>query len=182
MRFASELLERAAVERGNEAPARVQVRRGILERLRAFWGNTSLLTRFATTFAAIVIVVGVIMLAIPGTHTPGNYALINLTISNSDRAGGSEIKSVQVEPGSPGIRIELTLPDQIPQSKNYRVELRDEKQASRNLKIEQQTERSLLVVVPANEISRGSYAIHLYAANPGGIEQRVRGSYFFEVK
>jgi hypothetical protein len=180
LRFASELLERAAVER---APASVvQAEPGMLERVRAFWGNMALLTRFATTFAAIVIVAGVLLLTVPGTRTSGTYAVVNLTISNSERASGSEIKQVRLEPGSPGIQIELALPDQIPQSKNYRVELLAEKQASRNLRIEQQTEAKLVVVVPANEIGPGSYFVRLYATNPDGTEQRIRGTYFFAVQ
>jgi len=179
LRFASELLERAAIER---APASVvQAEPGMLERVRAFWGNMALLTRFATTFAAIVIVAGVLLLTIPGTRTPGTYAVVNLTISNSERASGSEIKQVRLEPGSPGIQIELALPNQVPQSKNYRVELLDEKHATQNLRIEQQTESKLIVVVPANEIGLGSYIIRLYATNPDGAEQRIRGSYFFTV-
>lgn len=175
LRFASELLERAAIER---APASdVQAEPGMLERVRAFWGNMALLTRFATTFAAIVIVAGVLLLTIPGTRTSGTYAVVNLTISNSERASGSEIKQVRLEPGSPGIQIELALPDQVPQSKNYRVELLDEKQATRNLRIEQQTETKLVVTIPANEITRGTYYIRVY-----GTEQRIRGTYFFAVQ
>jgi len=179
LRFANELLERATVERG---PARVvQVEPGMLERVWAFWGSLALLPRFATTFAAIVIVAGVLLLIIPGTRTPGTYAFVNLAISNSERASGPEIKHVRLEPGSPGIRIELALPDQIPPSKNYRVELLDEKQVARNLKIEQQTEAKLVVTIPANEITRGTYFIRVYGVNPDGTEQRIRGSYFFTV-
>ena len=178
LRFASELLERSAVER---AVARVQVQPRLLDRLRAFWGSQTPITRFATTFAAIVIVAGVLLLTIPGSRTPGTYALVNLTINHSDRAGGSEIKSVRLEPGSAGIRIELSLPDQVPQAKSYRVELLDEKQAARNLRIEQQTERSLVVTIPANEITPGTYYIRVYGVNPDGTEQRIRGSYFFAV-
>lgn len=182
LRFANELLERATVERGALAPnpmstRAVQVEPGMLDRVRGSWGNLTLLTRFATTFAAIVIVAGVLLLAIPGTRTPGNYAFVNLTISNSERASGSEIKQVRLEPGSPGIRIELALPEQIPPAKTYRVELLDEKQVARNLKIEEQTEAKLVVVVPANEISPGSYYVRLYAD-----EQRIRGTYFFTVQ
>jgi hypothetical protein len=179
LRFANELLDRATVERG-PAPV-VQVEPGLFERLRAFWANLTPLTRFATTFAAIVIVAGVLLLTIPGTRTSGTYAFVSLSISNSERASGPEIEQVRLEPGSPGIRIELALPDQIPESKNYRVELLDEKQAARNLRIEQQTEAKLVVVVLANEISRGSYFVRLYAQNPDGTEQRIRGSYFFTV-
>ena len=180
LRFAGGLLERAAVERGGAA--RVQVPPGLIERVHAFWTSQSLLTRFATTFAAIVIVAGVLLLAIPGTRNSGTYAFVNLAISNSDRAAGSEIKTVRLEPGSPGIRIELSLPEQLPPSQSYRVELRDEKEVARNLKIEQQTEAKLVVVVPANEISPGSYFVRLYAVNPDRSEQRIRGTYFFTVR
>ena len=185
LRFASGLLERAALEPGagaqNPMSPRVQVQPGLLDRVWAFWANQALLTRFATTFAAIVIVAGVLLITIP-TRTYKTYAFVNLAISNSERATGSEIKSVPLEPDSPGIRIELALPDHIPQSKSYRVELLDEKQAARNLKIEQQTDRSLVVTISANEITRGTYYIRLYGTNPDGIEQRIRGSYFFAVE
>jgi hypothetical protein len=187
LRFANELLERATVERSARAQNPVsnrvvQVQPGMFERVQAFWANLTLLTRFATTFAAIVIVAGVLLLAIPGTRTSGTYAFVNLAISNSERASGPEMKYVRLEPGSPGIRIELALPDQIPQSKNYRVEVLDENKVARNLKIEQQTEAKLVVVVPANEISPGSYFVRLYAENPDGVEQRIRGSYVFTVQ
>ena len=86
----------------------------------------------------------------------------------SDRAAGSESKRVRLEPGSAGIQIQLTLPDQIPQAKSYRVKLIDEQEVSRNLPIEQQTDRTLLITIPADQITRGSYIIHLHAVTADG--------------
>ena len=185
VKFAEELLQRAAVERGG-LTANVAVQPspqpGIFERARLFWANQPFSFRVATTVATLIVMVGVVLLMRPGTRTSGTYALVNLRISNSDRAGGSETKPVRLEPGSAGIRIELTLPDQIPQANSYRVELLDEQQSSRNLPIAERTAQLLIVTVPANEIRRGSYVIRLYGVNPDGAEQRIRGSYYFNVE
>jgi len=183
LKFAAELLERAEIERGgHSAGGEVQPvaapSRGIIERLRLFWEGQSFSLRVVTAVASLIIVVGLVMLLIPANRTSGTYALLNLTIGTTDRSSeGSQIKSVRLEPGSPGIRIALSLPDQMPQAKTYRVELLDEQQSARNLPITERTAHSLVVTIPANEIKRGSYIIRLY-----GNEQRIPGSYFFTVE
>jgi len=183
-RFASALLE-AAEERSGKVATKARVvvipKPDIIERATSFWRERAFALRVATTVAILIIVVGVVYLNRPHTYTSGNYASLNLTITASDRASGIETKTVKLSPVTAGIRIELTLPDQIPQSSNYRVELMDEQQASRNLPVVERRSQSLVVAVPANEIAHGSYIIHLYAVNPDGSEQRIRGSYFFNV-
>ena len=155
---------------------------GFMESVRAFWTSPSLSLRVATAMAAIVIVVGLAFLARPlFFRTSGPDALITLNIHTSDRASGSERESIKLEPGTGRLRIELKLPDQTPQAQNYRVELLDGQQRSRNLPIEERTAQSLIVAIPANEITPGSYIIHLWAVNPDGSEQRIRGSYVFNV-
>jgi len=181
VKFAAELLERAEVERGgHNAGSEVQPvaahGRGIFERMRLFWESQSFALRMATAVAGLIIVVGVVMLLIPPNRTAGTYALLNLTMSSAERSAGSQTQSVRLEQGSPGIRIALSLPDQVPQAKSYRVELLDVQQSSRNLPITERTAHSLIVTIPANEIRRGSYIIRLY-----GNEQRIPGSYFFNV-
>jgi methionine-rich copper-binding protein CopC len=185
--FAGELLRQAEVERGRQASdLPVQPvdppEPGFFERARLFWAKQSFAFRGVTAFASLVIVVGVALLVIPDNRPSGTYALINLTLSNADRASGAETKSVKLELGSPGIKIELALPEQIPQAKSYRVELLDEQQVARDLRDVERKAQSLVVTVPANEIKRGSYIIRLYAVNPDGSEQRIRGSYFFNVE
>jgi len=181
VKFAAELLERAEVERGgHNAGSEVQPvaahGRGIFERMRLFWESQSFALRMGTAVAGLIIVVGVVMLLIPPNRTAGTYALLNLTMSSAERSAGSQTQSVRLEQGSPGIRIALSLPDQVPQAKSYRVELLDVQQSSRNLPITERTAHSLIVTIPANEIRRGSYIIRLY-----GNEQRIPGSYFFNV-
>ncbi len=138
--------------------------------------------RTAMAMAALLIVVGLAFVmrsvVIPGS---GTDALVALNITSSDRASGSEIQSVKLEPGTRRLRIDLKLPGQTPQTQNYRVELLDDQQQSRNLSIDERTTQSIIVAIPANEITPGSYIIRLYALNPDGTEQRIRGSYLFNV-
>lgn len=174
-------MQRAAAQRGVRpvAPAPAT---GFFESVSAFWRSQSVSLRTAMAMAAVLIVVGLAFVmrsvVIPGS---GTDALVALNITTSDRASGSEIQSVKLEPGTRRLRIELKLPDQTPQGQNYRVELLDDQQQSRNLSIEERTAQSLIVAIPANEISPGSYIIRLYAVNPDGAEQRIRGNYFFNV-
>ena len=183
VKFAEELLERAEVERGEHSAASevqpvVAPSRGILERLRLFWENQSFSLRVVTAVASLIIVVGVVLQIVPPNRTSGTYALLNLTIGSTDRSSeGSQIQSVRLEQGSPGIRITLSLPEQVPQATSYRVELLDGQQSARNLSITERTAHSLIVTIPANELKRGSYIIRLY-----GNEQRIPGSYFFNVE
>jgi hypothetical protein len=178
--FARELMERATTERGAKRVAvPVAPTPGFMESVRAFLRGPSLSIRVATAMAGIVIVVGLVFLMRPLLFpTSGPDALVTLNISTSDRASGTERQSVKLEPGTGRLRIELKLPD--PQAPNYRVELLDG-QRSRNLTIAERNASSLFVAIPANEITPGSYMIHLWAVNPDGSEKRIRGSYGFNV-
>ena len=181
VRFARELMERAASERSVDRVA-VAPTPGFLESVRAFWRSQSPSLRVAIAMAAIVIVVGLAVLTRPVFFgTSGPDALVALNIHSSDRASGSERESVKLEPGTGRLRIELKLPDQTPEAQNFRVELFDGQQRSRNLPVEERSAQSLFVAIPAKEITPGSYIIHLYSVSPDGSEQRVRGSYFFNV-
>lgn len=177
VRFSRELLERAASERaaGERRHAAVAPAPGFFESVQAFWRNQSFVFRTATALATIVIVVGLGYLASRRATSPGTLASLTLSISTSDRASGAEVKSVKLEPGTRGLRIELALPDQVPQSQNYRVELVDDQQRAQNLTISERTDKSLFVEIP--EITRGQYIIQLY-----GDERRIRGSYYFNIE
>lgn len=184
VKFACELLHRASIERGGEIAEITPVPEqdpGLLERARSFWDSKPFSLRLATTFATLVILVGVVLLIRSANPPSQNYLALNLKISSSDRSVGSEPASVRLQPGSPGIMIELTLPDEMPQPKSYRVELMNDQESLRNLPIAEQNSRSVVVVVPAADVPRGSYVIRLYAVNADGAEQRIPGSYYFNV-
>lgn len=179
--FARELMQRAATERDVRRVATTP-RPGFVESVRAYWRTLSVGLRSAVATAMIVIVTGMAFLMRPVFFPPaGIDALVALNITTSDRASGSEIQSVKLEPGTRRLRIELRLPSQTPQAQNYRVELLDDQQQSRNLSIDERTAQSIIVAIPANEIAPGSYIIRLYVVNPDGTEQRIRGNYFLNV-
>lgn len=181
VQFARELIERAATERSVRRVAATPAP-GFLESVRAFWRSQSVSLRTATAMAMILIAVGLAFLMRSVLSPPsGTDALVALNITTSDRASGSEIQPVKLEPGTRRLRIELKLPEQTPQGQNYRVELLDDQQRSRNLHVEGRTAQSVIVAIPANEIAPGSYIIRLYAVNPDGSEQRIRGNYLFNV-
>jgi hypothetical protein len=184
LNFAFELLHHASLERSD--PTRniqpiIRPEPGIFERARLFWRSQSFSLRLASTIATVAIIGVVLSQIIPfRSPTPGTYASITLTISNSERAVGAETKSVRMEPGNAGIRIELTLPNSIPEAKSYRVEMLNPEGSPRALPITEQHAQSLIVEVP--EPAPGSYIIHLYAVNEDGTEKRIYGSYFFAVE
>ena len=181
--FARELLQRAATEQAG-ADVSVETKTpGFFERVGAFFRGQSIAFRTATAIAMVVIVAGLAFQFRPILFPPaGPDAVITLNISTSDRASGSERKSVKLERGTPTLRIELILPDQVPQEQSYRVELLDEQERSRNLQLRERTAKSLKATIPADEINPGSYNIHLHAVNPDGTERRVRGGYSFNVE
>ena len=183
VRFARELMQRAATERGVNRVATQPAPHGFWESVRAFWRTQSVSIRIGTAMAMILIVAGLAFLIRPVFFPPsGTDALVALNLSTSERASGSEIQPVKLEPGTRNLRIELKLPDETPPTQNYRVELLDTQQQSRNLPVEERIAQSLIVTIPANEIARGSYIIRLYAVNPDGTETRIRGSYYFNVE
>lgn len=137
--------------------------------------------RTAATVVTIVIVMGLAFLMWPRNSGSGAYASIILPLIVADRAEGTETKTVRLDPGMAGIRMELMLSDQARDAKDHRIELLDEQQQPRNFTLAERTAQSLVVVIPANEISRGAYIVRLYAVNPDGTEQRIRGNYYFNV-
>ena len=179
VRFACELLRQAAVERGGTENVPVPPEPGWWERASVFWNEQALSLRFATIFATLVIMVGVAMLVLP-TRNPTSpaYASLALKSNTSDRSAGPDTPSVKLEPGVAGIRIELTLPDQAPQAKSYRVNLTGE-QGSRDVPVAEQNARSVVVIVPAGELPPGSYTIRLFGMDA---DERVPGSYLFNIE
>jgi hypothetical protein len=117
VRFTSELLERAAAERG---PAVVKPipEPGLFDRISALWQVQSL--RLAAIAAAVVMIVGGAYLAL---RPAMNYATLALSISTASRGEGPAPAKVKLESGVPGLEVNLAIPEQAKGAKDYRVKL-----------------------------------------------------------
>ena len=176
--FASELLECAAAERGAAVPV---VQPGFFDRVRAFWQVHSL--RLAATAAAVVIIaVGVWLIWRPGStnYTPA-YAPLALSISTANRGEGPTPQKVKLESGAPGVEVNLAIPEQAKGAKDYKLKLVGGDGSEHDLPIEKRDEQTLTVKIPASWLSRGQYSIQLTRVG-NGTEQRIPGSYYFNVE
>lgn len=163
----------AVVEHEPAAPAKPS----LFERLRSWWGDQPVSLRAATTFATLIVVVGLAFLLRPAET---NYQTVELAMTNSDRSAGTQIARVKLNSGTDALQLKLKLPADAPSAKTYRVKLRGEK-VSRQLSIEQQDSQSLTIAIPVDELSGGSYAIELTAVTDNGTEVPLRGAYLFAV-
>jgi hypothetical protein len=187
LKFMGEFLRQIANTQRQEpvkgAPAVVVVppKPGLFERVRSWWSSQSISLRAATTFATLVILAGAVFLLLPGGVSEPTYASLELAMTSSERSTGAQIPKVNLSSGTDELRIQLQVPDDAPPANSYHAQLRGEK-VSRQLSVQQQDSKSLKVVVPANELPRGSYAIELTAVLANGTEVPLRGAYLFAVE
>ena len=165
LEFATELLRRAESERGKKV-----TRPSLFEQIAAFWRQQSF-AHVAMTAAAIIVVVGVIYILTKSDNQ--NYLALNLAISAAERNEGAAAKRVKLPPNT-GLKITLTIPEDARGAKNYVAKL----VGGTDLKIEEPTEKTVTVTIPAGTLTPGSYAIQLYKDT----NQRIPGSYYFAVE
>jgi hypothetical protein len=152
------------------------------ERLQTFWLTMTWERRTAAAVVAVAFIAGAIWLIIPQTHLPQTFATLRLTISNGDRATGSQIDKIKLSPDTDALKISLILPQQSPTAAHYRVEFLDNAGNNKPLNITEQDDRSVQVVILADELTKRQYALNLFAIKADGTEQRINGSYFFIVE
>ena len=153
---------------------------GFWDRVRAFWTNWPAAFRAATTFATLALVAAGALFIRSITVAP-TFATLELTMTSADRSAGSDVKKISLPSGTDELRLKLNLPTEGPHAQGYRAELRGENVSLKQLKIVEQTSDSITAAVPANQLTRGTYVIELYAVN-NGAEQPLRGAYVFTVE
>jgi methionine-rich copper-binding protein CopC len=155
-------------------------------RLRAFWGARAWALRASVAFAVAVMIAGALWLTIPLGRSHQTLAMINLTISSSStRAEGIQPVKVNLPLNAYALRISLKLPGQLPPAARYRVELEnldDDEGETKPLELAGQDAQSVSVLLPAAQLTRGQYALKLFAIKTDGTEQRIEGGYFFNVE
>jgi methionine-rich copper-binding protein CopC len=150
------------------------------ERLSASWNAQSWAFRSVLTVAVIAIIAVALWLSLP--RTPSSFVALTLSISASDRAEGTTATRVTLPLAADALRITLKLPEMSSTSSGLRVELMNDKGVIKPLGIEGLDAQSVTVVIPADQLDRGEYALRLFVIKSDGAEQRVNGNYFFTVQ
>jgi len=187
VRIAAALLRQVdAVEAGVETPlAAPSAPQTWRRRMSDLWKGRPWALRTAVVLAVVTIVAGAWWFSRrPGglAPDPRSFATLTLNISSSDRAQGVEPGRVELPPEESGLRIILMLPERSASASRYRVELLDDQRRSKSLEPVEQDAQSVSVVIPSAQLSRGLYALRLYAVKADGTETRITGSYFFDVE
>lgn len=185
VKFIGEMLRQVSSE-GRELVERdtkpsLDAKPSLLDKIRAFFGAQSLLAT-ATTFATLVLVAGLGIWLLSGRSSTPTYATFELNLSSPSRSTGSEIRKVALTSNIDGLKITLNLPERTPPPRSYRADLRGENISLPRLPIVEQNTQSLTVVIPAEDLTRGTYAIELSAVNESGAEEAIRGAYLFAVE
>jgi len=186
LEFATELLGHADAERGERAERSqvanvrpiVETAPSLLDQIRAFWRRPSY-SHLALSAAVLLVVAGLVFFLLSfGNSSP--YVSLDLALSNSNRNESTAPAPVKLAGG--GLKVNLTIPEQAKEAKDYRVKLVDENEVERDLTIDERTDQTIAVTIPAAWLSSGSYVIQLTMVKPDGNEERVRGSYNFVVE
>jgi len=108
------------------------------------------------------------------------YMALNVPLSISDRA--ESVAPVSAQLAGAGLELNLHIPEQAKDAKDFRLKLVDENGVERDLTIADRTDQTIKVRIPADWLSRGSYVIQLSMVKPDDSTERVRGSYNFVVE
>jgi len=184
LEFATELLSHAEAERGESSqlstvrPIVPPATPSFLDQIRAFWRPLTF-AHGALAAAVLLVVAGLIFFFLSfGGST--EYTALNVPLSSSDRAESAAPVSAQL--AGAGLELNLPIPEQAKDAKDFRLKLVDENGVERDLTIADRTDQTIKVRIPADWLSRGSYVIQLSMVKPDGSTERVRGSYNFVVE
>lgn len=150
------------------------------DRFRVFWNHQSPALRAGMALVVVVIIAGALWLFL--SRPPQTFATVTLNASKGNRAEGVQPVKVKLPLEADALRIVLTLPNQSGAADRYRVELEKDSGETKILKTAGQNSQSVIIEIPAAQLTRGQFALKLYAVKKDGSEQRVEGSYFFNVE
>ena len=154
------------------------------DRLRRFWNVQGLIPRYATIFAVAILGVALLVWSWDRLSGPRTFADINLTSMASARraqdASTTPIQKISLPLGVDALRISLTLPEPTPEGATYSVQWENVKGLLKTLPVDSHNAKSVVVIIPANELTPGQYTLKLIRKH-GETEQRI-GDYFFDVE
>lgn len=153
------------------------------DRFAAFWGRQSWALRAGLAVGMAAVIAVALWLYRPRMNPPQGVATLTLTITTENRRDeGVRPERVKLPPEAGTLRISLKLPEGSTPAARHRVELVNDEGEARPLGIAGQNAVSLMVEVPAAQLTRGQYALRLFVISSDGTERRVNGSYFFIVE
>lgn len=153
------------------------------ERFRALGGGQIWALRAVAALSVLAIIASTLWLYLSREPSLQTFATLTLTISaNNTRADGVQAGKVKLPLSASALRISLMLPEGLPPSARYRVELVNDSGETRPLDVAGQDAQTVTVLIPAGQLARGQYALRLFMTEANGTEQRVNGSYFFTVE
>jgi len=147
------------------------------ERLQAFW-QRPLVPQFATAVLILAVLSPVI---IPYLMSPKTFTRLDLAMAAPDRADGTQMALVKLPLTTDALELHLKLPESSPPDTAYRVEWENVNSNLGGLKIDKQDSQSIVVIIPAKQLSPDRYTLKLFQTNRGAPEQRV-GSYYFSTE
>lgn len=150
---------------------------GLWQTVSSFWTVHPRAFLPAVSLAVLLIVGGLCFWLLSFKSNP-TYMFLELAMSSSERSVGTQTLRINLDRKVDELRIKLKLPT--PTAPQYRASLRGEQLAPTQLTIEAQDAESITVLVPTDQLSRGSYAIELTEINHGR-ETPLRGAYEFTV-
>jgi hypothetical protein len=161
---------------GRRQPAPKPV--GLFNRIAAFFTQRSPLAGLATAGVIVAVAIGVWI----RSTTPRSSLAVTLTNNIVKRsATESPYQRISLKRDIGELRISLVLPESVRNAAKYRVEL-DNRAQIKSLTPAGSDGNSVLVLIPAQQVPDGLYALMLYAIQSDGNEQAVPGQYFFEVE
>ena len=108
------------------------------------------------------------------------FTQLDLTMTSTERGSGPKIERVNLPLSTDVLKITLKLPEPLPpDTATYRVEWGNLKVNLGELKIVSQDSQSIVVIIPARQLSPGQYALKLFKTNRGETEQHLPGNYRF---
>lgn len=138
------------------------------EKFEAFWRRS-----LVPQAAVVVLVLAAVVIVILVPRSPRTFTQIELAMSSSNRATGPQPEKISLPLSTEALEIHLKLPEPSADTTGYSVQWEDTYGQTRELKIDSQDARSVVVRIPANQLTPGKYLLRLSNKND------VVGNYFF---
>ena len=145
---------------------------------------TNLFKQYPWIIATASAVVIICVIGIPGyVLRPKGQTFTGPTLASNitNREQGALPARITIPANASELKLRLSLPRDTSPSPNYRAEL-DNKTETTPVKVVEQDQEGVWVVVPVSKLPRGEYSLKLVAITPEGTEREIPGDYLFNIQ